>query len=389
MVGAICIVEFQSPGKSNVIGAVSRLLNMGAVSGMSHNEHEKESAVHSSGRDGRYSRQVRFTPFGIEGQQGLARSSVLIVGAGALGTGIAETLARCGVGRLILADRDYVEWSNLQRQQLYTEEDAIGRMPKAEAAKARLENINSEIKVEAHVLDVRAEELESLLPGVDLIMDGTDNFDTRLIINDMAMKYGIPWIYGGCVGSYGITYTILPGETPCLNCLLGTIPLGGDTCDTAGILPQAVQLVTANATAEALKLLGGRKEQLRNKLLTFDVWRNEHQEIGVKAAKKSDCPSCGSQPVYPYLTAANTERSDVLCGRDTVQIRPARRQKLNLQETADRLSRLGAGKVESNPYLVSYTDGPYRMVIFTDGRALIHGTSDIAAARSFYHRYFG
>ncbi|UQZ37148.1 thiamine biosynthesis protein ThiF [Paenibacillus sp. PK3_47] len=340
-------------------------------------------------RNGRYSRQVRFTPFGEEGQQGLSCSSVLIVGAGALGTGIAETLARCGVGRIILADRDYVEWSNLQRQQLYTEEDAVRRLPKAAAAKARLEQVNSEIMIEAHVMDVRAEELEILLSDVDLIMDGTDNFDTRLIINDLAQKHRIPWIYGACVGSYGITYTILPGETPCLNCLLGTIPLGGDTCDTAGILPQAVQLVTANGTAEAIKLLGGRREHLRSKLLSFDVWRNEHQEIGVKAAKKEDCPSCGLRPVYPYLSAANTERSDVLCGRDTVQIRPAGRQQLNLEETAARLSRLGAGKVERNPYLVSFTEEPYRMVVFADGRALIHGTNEIAAARSFYHRYFG
>ncbi|KHL95174.1 thiamine biosynthesis protein ThiF [Paenibacillus sp. IHB B 3415] len=356
---------------------------------MGPNDNDKPAPASAAGRDGRYSRQVRFSPFGAAGQQGLARSSVLIVGMGALGTGIAETLARCGVGRLILVDRDYVEWSNLQRQQLYTEEDARLRMPKAAAAKSRLMEINSEIVLEAHVLDVRAEEMESLLPGVDLIMDGTDNFDTRLIMNDLAQKHGIPWIYGACVGSYGITYTILPGETPCLNCLLGTIPLGGDTCDTAGILPQAVQMVTANGTAEALKLLGGYKEKLRGKLLTFDVWQSEQQEIGVKAAKKVDCPSCGDRPVYPYLSASNTERSDVLCGRDTVQIRPAQRRSLNLQETAVRLSRLNTGKVESNPYLVSFTEEPYRMVVFADGRALIHGTSDIAAARSFYHRYFG
>jgi molybdopterin/thiamine biosynthesis adenylyltransferase len=345
--------------------------------------------IYNDGREERYSRQVRFVPFGAEGQQELAQSSIFIVGAGALGTGIAETLVRCGVGRIIIADRDYVEWSNLQRQQLYTEADAQERMPKAAAAQRRLRQINSEVVIEAHIIDVRAEELEELISGIDLIMDGTDNFDTRLIINDIAQKYSIPWIYGACVGSYGITYTILPGETPCLHCLLGTVPLGGDTCDTAGILPQAVQLVTANATAEALKLLSKRKAQLRNKLLTFDVWRNEHHEIGVNAAKKENCPSCGSHPIYPYLTAANTERSDVLCGRDTVQIRPARPQKLNLQETANRLSRLGYGNVDSNPYLVSFIDGTYRMVIFADGRALIHGTKDIAAARSFYHRYFG
>lgn len=352
-------------------------------------DNHRPAPASSAGRDGRYSRQVRFAPFGAAGQQGLAQSCVLIVGMGALGTGIGETLARCGVGRLILVDRDYVEWSNLQRQQLYTEEDALQRMPKAAAARSRLAQVNSEIKIEAHVLDVRAEELESLLPGVDLIMDGTNNFDTRLIMNDLAQKHGIPWIYGACVGSYGITYTILPGETPCLNCLLGTVPMGGDTCDIAGILPQAVQLVTANATAEALKLLGGYKENLRGRLLTFDVWRNEQQEIGVKSAKRTDCPSCGDHPLYPYLTAANTERSDVLCGRDTVQIRPAGKRNLNLPETAARLAGLNSGKVESNPYLVSYTEEPYRMVVFADGRALIHGTSDVAAARSFYHRYFG
>ena len=352
-------------------------------------DNDTQAPASSAGRDGRYSRQVRFAPFGAAGQQGLTQSCVLIVGMGALGTGLAETLARCGVGRLILVDRDYVEWSNLQRQQLYTEADALQRMPKAAAARIRLTEVNSEIKIEAHVLDVRAEELESLLPGVDLLMDGTDNFDTRLILNDLAQKHGIPWIYGACVGSYGITYTILPGETPCLNCLLGTVPMGGDTCDIAGILPQAVQLVTANATAEALKLLGGYRENLRGRLLTFDVWRNEQQEIGVKSAKRTDCPSCGAHPLYPYLTAANTERSDVLCGRDTVQIRPAGKRSLNLAETAARLAGLDSGKVESNPYLVSYTEEPYRMVVFADGRALIHGTSDVAAARSFYHRYFG
>lgn len=344
---------------------------------------------HKNGREDRYSRQERFAPFGAEGQQGLAKSKVLIVGAGALGTGIAETLVRCGVGHIIIVDRDYVEWSNLQRQQLYTESDAEERAPKAVAAQNRLRQINSEVIVEAHVMDVRVEELEQLVTGIDLIMDGTDNFDTRLIINDISQKHRIPWVYSACVGSYGITYTIQPGETPCLHCLLGTVPLGGDTCDTAGILPQAVQLVTANATAEAMKLLGNRREHLRNKLLSFDVWRNEHQEIGVKNAKKDSCPSCGSHPIYPYLTAANTERSDVLCGRDTVQIRPAQKQKLDLQETARRLSRMGNSSVESNPYLISFTEGSYRMVIFEDGRALIHGTKDIAAARSFYHRYFG
>jgi molybdopterin/thiamine biosynthesis adenylyltransferase len=343
----------------------------------------------SSEQGDRYSRQERYAPIGKEGQHRLNNSRVLIVGAGALGTGIAETLVRSGIGHITIADRDYVEWSNLQRQQLYIEQDAIQRMPKVMAAKKRLSDINSTVEVIGKVMDVRVDELEELVQNADLIMDATDNFDTRLLINDMSQKYRIPWIYGGCVGSYGITYTFLPGETPCLNCLLGEVPLGGDTCDTSGIIPQAVQMVTANQTAEAMKFLSGNPGALRRKLLSFDVWRNEYISINVDGARKGDCPSCGVKANYPYLSASNLEKTDVLCGRDTVQIRPSRRMNLDLQHTADRLGKLDEGKVEANPFLVSFTTGAHRMVIFQDGRVLVHGTKDTAEARTLVHRYFG
>lgn len=340
-------------------------------------------------RESRYSRQERFAPFGVEGQAKLGSSHVLIVGAGALGSAVAETLVRAGVGWITIVDRDYVEWSNLQRQQLFTEQDAESHLPKAEAAKLRLKSINSEVKIEAYVMDVRAEELEELARDCDLIMDATDNFDTRLIINDISQKQNTPWIYGGCVGSAGMTYTFLPGHTPCLHCLLGTVPLGGDTCDTTGILPQAVQMVAAHQSMEAMKFLAGHRDTLRMNLLSFDLWRNESFEMKVDQARKSECPSCGSHPEYPFLSSVNSTKTEVLCGRDTVQIRPARRMELDLKLLADRLTRLAEGKTALNPYMVIFQMSRCRIVFFADGRALIHGTSDLMEAKSLYHRYLG
>ncbi|EIM04912.1 thiamine/molybdopterin biosynthesis ThiF/MoeB-like protein, partial [Planococcus antarcticus DSM 14505] len=204
--------------------------------------------------NGRYSRQELFEPIGLEGQAKLRNKHVLVIGAGALGTGSAEMLVRAGVGKITIADRDYVEWSNLQRQQLYIEEEAKQRTPKAIAAKKRLTLINSEVEVRCHVMDVSVEEMKQLVVGVDLILDASDNFDIRMIINDISQKYRIPWIYGACVGSYGICYTIIPGETPCLNCLLENIPMGGVTCDTVGIISPAVQMVVSFQISEALKI---------------------------------------------------------------------------------------------------------------------------------------
>lgn len=313
---------------------------------------------------------------------------VLIIGAGALGTGSAEMLVRAGIGKITIADRDYVEWSNLQRQQLYTEEEAEQRMPKAIAAKKRLMAINSEVEIRCHVMDVSAEEMEQLVEEVDLILDASDNFDIRMIINDISQKHQIPWIYSACVGSYGINYTIIPGKTPCLNCLLENVPMGGVTCDTVGIISPAVQMVLSFQISEALKILVEDRLHLRNKLVSFDLWKNHHSSINVDKVKKEDCPSCGSKRSYPYLSFSNKTKTAVLCGRDTVQIRPPQPIERDLESLDKTLSRQ-KGKVSRNPYLLSFSTEEHRLVIFKDGRVLIHGTKSIPEAKTLYHRYLG
>ncbi|SFA45408.1 adenylyltransferase and sulfurtransferase [Parageobacillus thermantarcticus] len=338
----------------------------------------------------RYSRQQLFAPIGEEGQKKIAKKHVLVIGAGALGTGNAEALVRAGVGKITIVDRDYVEWSNLQRQQLYSEADAKERIPKAIAAKRRLEEVNSDVAIDAIVGDVTAQELEELIRErkPDLLIDATDNFDTRMIINDAAYKYHIPWIYGACVGSYGISYAFIPGKTPCFHCLLETVPTGGLTCDTAGIISPAVQMVVAYQVAEALKILVEDWSSLRNKLVSFDLWKNQHAAIRVDQVKKDDCPTCGAHPSYPYLSYDQQTKTAVLCGRNSVQIRPAGQRNYDLQELAELFAKQGL-RVDANPYLVSVSLGEQRLVVFQDGRALIHGTKDIQEAKTIYYRYLG
>lgn len=335
----------------------------------------------------RYSRQELFTPIGAEGQEKIKNKHVLIVGAGALGTGSAEALVRAGIGKLTIVDRDYVEWSNLQRQQLYIEKDAQDRIPKAVAAKERLRQVNSEVDIQAHIMDVSVVELEELVKGVHLIIDATDNFDIRLLLNDASQKHTIPWIYGSCVGSYGISYTIIPGKTPCLNCLLESVPLGGLTCDTAGIISPTVQMVVAYQVTEALKILVEDFDALHHKLQSFDLWKNQQTAINVQSLKKDSCPSCGTVRTYPYLDVANQTKTAILCGRDSVQIRPSVQAERDLDELASVL--VHQGKVDQNQFLLSFTVGEKRMVIFKDGRVLIHGTKDISEAKNLYHRYLG
>ncbi|MBM7653944.1 thiazole biosynthesis adenylyltransferase ThiF [Neobacillus cucumis] len=336
----------------------------------------------------RYSRQVLFPGIGKEGQAKINQKHILIIGAGALGSSSAEVLTRAGVGRITIVDRDYVEASNLQRQQLYTEEDVAEKLPKAAAAEKRLRAINSNVEIRGIIGDVNPELLEELAVGVDLIMDATDNFETRMVLNDVSQKYKIPWIYGACVGSFGMSFSIIPGKTPCLNCLLRTIPLQGMTCDTGGIISPAVQMVIAHQTAEALKMLVEDWEAIRTTFVSFDLWRNQYSSLKMSKAKFTGCLSCGEERTYPYLDEENRTKTTVLCGRDTVQIRPSHQGEVSLESLADQLRSSGY-QVKGNPYLLSVEMGAERMVVFQDGRALIHGTKDLTHAKSIYQRILG
>ncbi|CAM3834626.1 ThiF family adenylyltransferase [Alkalicoccus chagannorensis] len=331
----------------------------------------------------RYSRQTRFPGIGPDGQARIASAEILIAGAGALGSAAAEMLVRAGVGTVTIVDRDYVEFSNLQRQQLYTEADAEARMPKAAAAEKRLKEINSSVEITGIIGEITPELLESY-DHVDVIIDGLDNFETRMVINDAAQKAGIPFVYGACVSSYGLSYTVLPGKKPCLQCILGTVPGGGETCDTAGIIGPAVQLTASYQTAEVLKLLAGAEDQLRNGLIQYDVWANETRTMGVDRLKRHDCPSCGENPVYPNLERGARTQTAVLCGRDTVQIRPAKHVAFEeLRRT------LASYELQENPYLMQVKLEGHRVVLFHDGRALVHNTQEPSAALSLYQRYIG
>ena len=335
----------------------------------------------------RYSRQQLFKPIGTNGQQKIRASHVLIVGVGALGSANAESLTRAGIGKLTLVDRDTVEWSNLQRQQLYTEADAEQQLPKVVAAKARLQAINSTVDIDAHILDADSTEFEALLNGIDFIVDATDNFDVRFLLNDLAQKYHIPWVYGSCVGSFGTVYTIIPKVTPCLRCLLQMLPSSTMTCDTVGIISPAVQMVAAFQTAEVLKYIVSGPQHIQRKYVTFDVWQNQHYEMGVDAIKRHNCPSCGENATYPALDYSKQTKLHLLCGRNAVQIRPAKKKSISLNTIAKQLA--SSGEIRQNPYLVSCQTPDYRIVIFQDERVVIHGVETIEKAKSIYYRLFG
>nr|WP_245995870.1 ThiF family adenylyltransferase [Paenibacillus taihuensis] len=330
-----------------------------------------------------------FPPIGASGQQKIAAAIVVVVGMGALGTVIANHMARAGVGKLRIVDRDYVERSNLQRQMLYDEEDVQHLRPKVVAAERKLSRINSDIAIEPVVSHVTADNAEALIAGADLVLDGTDNFQTRLLLNDVCFKLGIPFIYGGAVSSNGMTAVFIPGQTSCLRCLLGSgdTGSGGDTCDTVGVISPIIDIIASLQAVEALKLMVGATSATRQGLLSLEIW--QHQMMNLKLPpQRANCPTC-SLKQYPTLSQGDNEadhRPVTLCGRETVQIGGNRA--IDLKLMADRLER--SCTVTRNPYLLKaeLPEGE-RLVLFPDGRVLVQGTEDIARAQSLYDRYIG
>ena len=335
----------------------------------------------------RYSRQILFNEIGKAGQEKLLNSRVLLVGCGALGASHAEMLARAGVGRLRIVDRDFVEFTNLQRQTLFKEADAAERLPKAIAAKQRIAEINSEIEVEPIVADVNHSNIEPLIYECDLVMDGTDNFQVRYLLNDACVKSGKTWIYGAAVSSYGTSMTIIPGETPCLRCIFEEMPDAGSspTCDTAGVIMPIISSISSIQVSEALKLLTGNRDDLHGSLVQIDIWANDWRKIKMNAPNP-DCIACGKRQ-FEFLDADSQEFAAVLCGRDAVQIAPPRPASFDLLSLAKRLSAMGDVKV--NEYLVRFTSGDNEVTVFADGRAIIKGIDDVAAARGMYAKFIG
>jgi molybdopterin/thiamine biosynthesis adenylyltransferase len=337
----------------------------------------------------KYSRQILFSGIGADGQEKLLAASAVLVGCGALGTVLANLLARAGLGRLRIVDRDFVELSNLQRQTLFEEADAREALPKAVAAERRLRAINSDTRVEAVVADLIPENAQELLGGCDLIIDGTDNFQTRLLLNDAAISLNVPWIYAAAVGSYGVTFTVRPGRTACLACVLEArekpLAMGAeDTCDTAGILNAAAGVIASIEAAEATKLLIGKPEALHGRLVSCDVWAGKFQSIRV--SRNPDCRACGRRDLA-YLNE-NAQPHVTMCGRDSVQIHEGNRS-LDLSELGRRLANASAAEVRNNNFLLRFRVPPYEMTIFADGRAIVKGTQDPAVARSLYARFIG
>lgn len=354
----------------------------------------------------RYQKQMLFSGIGQTGQQRLQQSRVLLVGCGALGCVLADSLTRAGVGHIRIVDRDFVELSNLQRQILFTEDDVQQHLPKSIAAANRLRKVNSSIELEPIVADVDFTNIQSFAAGRDLILDGTDNFEIRYLINDVSLETGVPWIFTGCTGSHGQMMPIFPGHSACLRCLMQTPPPPGsmETCDTAGVVGPAIQVIASLQAAMALKILAGETSSDETssdgastsitrgvplKLTIVDVWELTFRQMDISRLREStQCPAChGGERLW--LEGRESAGSTVLCGRNAVQVAPSQKTTLSLNELAGRLA--SSGTVTSNPFLVRVNlfDADLELTVFPDGRAIVKGTEDRAVARAAYSRYVG
>ena len=341
--------------------------------------------------DNRYARQRQFKPIGDSGQRSIESADVSILGCGALGTVAAEILCRAGVGTIRLIDRDIVEWTNLQRQALYIEDDARQGAAKAEVATARLTQINSSIRVQPHVIDVSPDNVADLLGGTDLVVDASDNFSLRLLLNDWSLFSKTPWVHGGCVGGAGQVGFFTGQGSPCFRCLVSDVPPPGttETCDTAGVVGAATHAIASLQTVEALKFLSGNSERLRTKILSIDFWNNRQREVAIGDALTRQCPAC-SRARYDFLdaTTGHSDHVTVLCGREAVQIDGESGRQLDLGEIEKRWQQIGNTQA-SRFFLRLHLDGDQSLTLFRDGRAVIAGTDQPSVARGIYDRYVG
>ncbi|MCC7508880.1 MAG: ThiF family adenylyltransferase [Planctomycetes bacterium] len=333
----------------------------------------------------RYSRQELFGPIGAQGQARIRASHVLLVGCGALGTHLAEFCVRAGVGELHIVDRDFVEESNLQRQSLFTESDARNALPKAEAARRALQGVNSDVRVWAHVVDFTFRNAMKLSEDATLVLDGTDNFETRFLVNDLAVRRNIPWVYAGCVGSRATCMPVIPGRSACLRCMLeDQPPAGGETCDTTGVIMPAVMQAVAWASVVALKIMSGNEGALFKKMYSADLWTGERQILDA-TTPRPDCPCCGKRE-YPWLEGQRASKAVTLCGRDSVQLSP---DGAFDYEAARQRIRAATKLTTENDFLLRAQAGDLTLTLYRDGRALVHGTDDEARSRALYARLVG
>jgi len=336
----------------------------------------------------RYVRQIRYTPLGESGQRRLGEGRALVCGCGALGNVLAATLVRAGVGSVRIVDRDFADTNNLQRQMLFDEDDVARGLPKAIAAAEKLRRANSEVEIEPIVADVNYTNIEEFLEGVDVIVDGTDNFETRFLVNDAAVKLDIPWVYGGCLGAEGQTMTVVPRETPCLRCLIEECPPPGTTptCDVAGILAPIVSVIASIEAIEAMKILSGNREAVSRNLTVVELWDNHIRQVDVASLRDQvDCPTC-KHDQFPWLSGKEGSQTAVLCGRNSVQLtHPG--VELSLDELARQFE--GLGQITRNQFLLRLKVDAYELTLFPDGRAIISGTDDVATAKTVYAKYVG